>query len=191
MSSLAPPRDSLLRARSWIGRGKYLLGAGGYDPGAGSPESTLRGRLGCDYAGFLAWCLGYRRLQRGFTSASDWINADSMIDEAETRGAWFAALAEPELGSLVSFCSIALERDGRPDRLGHAALIVSLPGRWTNSDAGWAAMRIIQCAPSIQRRRGFAIDETHAAAWGHRATFRGVSHPRWRTRFLRLIRIPR
>jgi hypothetical protein len=111
-----------------------------------------------------------------------------MICEAETVGAWFQPLPAPEIGSVVAYCSIELERDGRRDRTGHAALVVDLPDRWTITEAAWTAMRIIHCSPSIQRRRGYAIDETHAAAWAHRASFRGTSHPRWRTRFLRYLR---
>lgn len=171
-----------------MGRGRYLVGAGGRNAAARTPDSVVRGRRGCDYAGFLAWCLGYDRHQRGFTPGSDWISADSMICEAETQGAWFRALAAPELGSVLAYCSIELERDGRRDRIGHAALVVELPERWTVTEAAWAALRIIHCAPSIQRRRGYAIDETHAAAWAHRASFGGTSHPRWRTRFLRYLR---
>lgn len=151
----------------------------------------MRGRRGCDYAGFLAWCLGYARHQRGFTSSSDWINADTMIEEAETRALWFTPLLEPEPGAVLAYCSIALERDGRRDRLGHAALIVERPPRWTISDAAWTALRIVHCAPSHQRRLGHAIAETHAASWAHRATFRGITHPHWRTRYLRYLRGPR
>ena len=111
-----------------------------------------------------------------------------MICEAETTCAWFQPLVAPELGAIVAYCSIALEHDGRRERAGHAALVVSVPERWSASEAAWTAMRIIHCSPSIQRRRGYAIDETHAVAWAHRASFRGVAHPRWRTRFLRYLR---
>ncbi len=186
-----PFRDPVSRARAWIGQGRYLLGAGGFDPAAPSPESLRLGRRGCDYAGFLAWCLGYARQQPGFTSAADWINADSMIEEAETRGSWFASIAEPEPGAIVAYCSVALERDGRRERSAHAALITAPPPRWTADAAAWTALRIVHCSPAIQRRHGFAIDETHAATWAHRATFRGISHPRWRTRFLRFLRSSR
>jgi hypothetical protein len=171
-----------------VGQGRYVVGAGGRNPTALAPDSLVRGRRGCDYAGFLAWCLGYDRCQRGFTRGSDWVNADSMICEAETTGAWFQPIVAPELGAIVSYCSIELERDGRCDRVGHAALVVGVPERWSYGVAAWTELRVIHCAQSIQRRRGYAIDETHAAAWGHRASFRGVTHPRWRARFLRYVR---
>jgi hypothetical protein len=187
-SELPLPYRAVIRARSLVGQGRYVVGAGGRDPAARTPDSVVRGWRGCDYAGFLAWCLGYDRRQRGFTPSSDWVNADSMICEAETLGAWFRPLVTPEIGAVIAYCSIDLERDGRRDRIGHAALVVELPDRWSNSEAAWTAMRIIHCSPSLQRRCGHAIDETHAAAWAHRATFRGASHPRWRTRFLRYLR---
>lgn len=184
---LLPPR-AVIRARSLVGQGRYVAGAGGRDAAASTPESVVRGRRGCDYAGFLAWCLGYGRHQPGFTPDSDWVNADSMISEADTVGNWFRPLVAPEIGAVIAYCSIDLEQDGRRDRRGHAALVVELPDRWSPSEAAWTAMRIIHCSPSIQRRYGYAIAETHAAAWGHRASFRGTSHPRWRTRFLRYAR---
>jgi hypothetical protein len=139
---------------------------------------VVRGRYGCDYAGFLAWCFGYDRHQPGFTAGSDWINADSMICESETRGAWFQPLVAPEIGAVIAYCSIDLERDGRQARAGHAGLVVGLPDVWGSGDATWSALRIIHCSPSIQRRRGHGIGETHAAAWAHRASFHGSSHPR-------------
>lgn len=182
--------DPISRARAFIGRGRYRVGAGGHDPRDLSPESLVGGRLGCDYAGFLAWCLGYSRHQRGFTSSADWVNADSMIEESETRGLWFLPLGGPELGAVVAYCSISLERDGQRDRVGHAALVVEHPPRWTSSESDWSAMHIIQCAPSIQRRTRYAIAETHAASWGRRASFRGACHPHWRARFLRYLRPP-
>src|SRR5262245_19441714 len=122
-SELPPWCRALMRARSLIGQGHYVMGAGGRDAAASSPDSVIRGRRGCDYAGFLAWCLGYDRYQRGFAWGSDWVNADTMICDAETTAAWFSPLVVPEIGGIVAFCSIELERDGRPDRVGHAALI--------------------------------------------------------------------
>ena len=187
-SELPPAHRAVLRARSLVGHGRYIAGAGGRDASARTPDGVVHGRRGCDYAGFLAWCLGYDRYQPGFTAGSDWVNADSMICEAELVGGWFCPLLAPEIGAVIAYCSIDFDRDGRRDRTGHAALIVELPGCWTTSDTAWAALRIIHCSPSIHRRRGHAIDETHAAAWAHRASFRGASHPRWRTRFLRYVR---
>jgi hypothetical protein len=150
---------------------------------------VVRGRYGCDYAGFLAWCFGYDRHQPGFTAGSDWINADSMICESETRGAWFRPLVAPEIGAVIAYCSIEVERDGRRARAGHAGLVVEFPDAWNNYDeAAWTALRIVHCSPRLQRRYGHAIGETHAAAWAHRASFQGSSHPRWRTRFLRYVR---
>jgi hypothetical protein len=189
MSGGPPARTALIRARSRIGTGRYLVGAGGRDPRASTPDSTARGRSGCDDAGFLAWCFGYDRYQRGFAYGWDWINADSMILEAETLGAWFRPLPEPEVGAVVAYSSVDLERDGHRDRVGHAGLVVALPVKWSTDGHAWATMRIIHCARSIQRRRRHAIDETHAVAWAHRASCRGTSHPYWRTRFLRYVHV--
>jgi hypothetical protein len=181
-------REALARARSRIGTGRYLAGGGGLDPRAAVPDSSLGHRRGCDAAGFLAWCLGYPRRQIGFAGGWDWVNADSMIVESETKAAWFRPLAEPEVGAIAVYPSIDHDRDGHADRLGHAGLIVGRPASWSLDASAWAALRVIHCSPSIQRHHGYAVDETHAAAWAQRASFRGASHSRWRTRFLRYVR---
>lgn len=178
---------AIARARGQIGRGHYVLGAGGRDPDAAGPESKVRGRVGCDNAGFIAWCLGYDRYQPGFAGAWDWVGPDSMIADAESTRAWFEPAAGPEAGVLVAYPSIDLERDGVTDRPGHVGLIVETPAGWNRLDGPWTAIRVVHCARSLQRRLGHAIDETHGVAWSQRASFRGRSHPRWRTRFLRPV----
>jgi hypothetical protein len=156
---------SLTRARAFVGRGRFLQGAGGRDPGAPGPEGACGSRVGCDGPGFVAWCL-----------------------EAESTGRWFQPLAIPEVGALIVYPSIELVRAGRIDRRGHVGLIAVAPPSWPRHDARWTALRVIHCAASLQRRHGYAIGETHAVAWSSRATFQGQSHPRWRTRFLRYVR---
>lgn len=191
------PRDddatepaSLRRARAFVGRGRFVRGAGGRDPVAPGPESACGSRVGCDGPGFVAWCLGYDRYQPGFAGGWDWIEPDAMILEAESTGRWFRPLAIPELGALIVYPSIELVRAGRVDRRGHVGLVAAAPPTWSRDDARWAALRVIHCAASLQRRHGHAIAETHAVAWSARATFQGQSHPRWRTRFLRYVHDP-
>lgn len=188
MSPHRPADLAVARARSFVGRGRYALGAGGRDPGAATPESKVGGRPGCDAAGFVAWCLGYDRYQPGFAGAWDWVGPDSMIADAESARAWFDTLPGPEVGALIAYPSIDLERDGRTDRAGHVGLIVEAPALWSRADTAWTAIRVVHCARSLQRRVGHAIDETHGVGWSQRATFRGHAHPRWRTRFLRYLR---
>jgi hypothetical protein len=106
-----------------------------------------------------------------------------MIAEAETAGRWFQPLAAPELGAVIVYPSVELERDGARARASHLGIISAVPASWL--DREWTALRVIHCSASLQRRLGHAIDETHAVAWARRATFRGATHPRWRTRFLR------
>ena len=179
---------SISRARRFVGRGRYVEGAGGRAPAADGPEGRIGSRLGCDGPGFVAWCLGYDRYQPGFAGGWDWIEPDAMIVEAESTARWFRSLALPERGALIVYPSISLVRAGRIDRRGHVGLISLAPPDWTSHDARWSTLRVIHCAASLQRRHGFAIGETHAVAWSSRATFQGHSHPRWRTRFLRYVR---
>lgn len=184
----SPEPAFLTRARAFVGRGRFLQGAGGRDPGAPGPEGACGSRVGCDGPGFVAWCLGYDRYQPAFAGGWDWVEPDSMILEAESTGRWFQQLAIPEVGALIVYPSIELVRAGRSDRRGHVGLIAVVPTSWPRDDARWTALRVIHCAASLQRRHGYAIGETHAVAWSSRATFQGQSHPRWRTRFLRYVR---
>lgn len=178
--------SAIQRARAWVGRGRFLRGAGGRVPGASGPEERSGARVGCDGAGFIAWCLGYDCYQPGFCCGWDWIAPDAMILDAESTASRFRLLAGPELGGLAVYPSIQLDRDGVPARRGHVGLIVSVPPAW-DRDPRWGALRVIHCAASLQRRYRHAIAETHAVAWSQRATFRGQSDPRWRTRFLRYL----
>lgn len=178
---------SVTRARAFVGRGHFLQGAGGRDPGARGPEGVCGSRVGCDGPGFVAWCLGYDRYQPGFAGGRDWVEPDAMILEAESTARWFQPLATPEVGALIVYPSIELVRAGRIDRRGHVGLVAAAPANWPRDDARWTALRVIHCAASLQRRHGHAIGETHAVAWSSRATFQGHSHPRWRTRFLRYV----
>src|SRR5678816_181281 len=114
---------SLTRARAFIGRGHFLQGAGGRDPGAPGPEGACGSRVGCDGPGFVAWCLGYDRYQPAFAGGWDWVEPDAMILEAESTGRWFQPLAIPELGALIVYPSIELVRAGRIDRRGHVGLV--------------------------------------------------------------------
>lgn len=176
------------RARAWIGRGRFVRGAGGREPGAAGPEGARGARVGCDGPGFVAWCLGYDCYQPGFHCGWDWIGPDAMILEAEAAGRWFQPTAAPEVGGLIAYPSIALGRDGRVDRRGHVGLIVAVPPVWDGDAGRWGALRIVHCAASLQRRHRHAIAETSAHAWAQRATFQGQSNARWRTRFLRYVR---
>ncbi|MEZ4363548.1 MAG: hypothetical protein R3B48_25455 [Kofleriaceae bacterium] len=178
----------LTRARAFVGRGRFLQGAGGRDPRAPGPEGARGARVGCDGPGFIAWCLGYDRYQPGFAGGWDWVEPDSMIAEAELLARWFQPLDEPETGGLIVYPSIELQHAGRVDRRGHVGLVAAVPERWPRGDARWAELRVIHCAASLQRRHGYAIGETHAVAWSSRASFQGQSHPHWRTRFLRYVR---
>lgn len=186
--SIPTSDDPIERARAFVGRGRFVLGAGGRDPSAPTPETAVGRKVGCDSAGFIAWCLGYDRYQPGFAVGWDWVGPDSMITDAETSNLWFEVVPVPEPGALVVYPSIDLELDGRTDRAGHVGLVVATPPLWHRTDPAWSGLRVIHCARGLQRRVGHAIDETHGVAWSQKASFRGHSHPRWRTRFLRFRR---
>lgn len=172
---------AVMRARRVAGEpAKYKLGAGGKDPSAPFPMSTVDGIYGCDCIGFVLWCLGLDRYQPQVKAGTigsygGWINTDSAIGDARTAQVFFEVTHQPRAGDLVVFPGIV--RDGKRKRIGHVGLIVGSK----MSTADWTAhlwerparerkrflekLTVIDCAAAFTRRlTGYAIKETTAAA---------------------------
>lgn len=149
--------DPLSRARSQIGRLRYVLGAGGRDPSAPDPGDRT---AGCDCSGFVSWCLGLDRKQPSF-GAWGWISTDSLVAMARTPGNdWFEEIPRPEPGCLVVYPGAYVK--GRRTRIGHVGLVSSVPAEWGPSYAG---LRVIHCSAGNQRRLGHAVAETDGRPW--------------------------
>lgn len=77
-----PP--SVAEARKWIGHGRYHLGAGGRNPGDGTP---LDADGQCDCSGFVCHCLRTDRKQ-----LDGWLNTSAIVRDAGTPGGRFDAV---------------------------------------------------------------------------------------------------
>lgn len=146
------------RARSQIGKLRYVLGKGGRDPEAKSPGDAT---AACDCSGFVCWALGFDRHQPGF-AGYDWVSTDSMVAMARRPdNGWFEEVQVPRPGDLVVYPSIY--KGGKRIRVGHVGLVSQVP---TGSAVGdWAALRVIHCSAGNQRRTKAAVQETSGLAW--------------------------
>lgn len=168
-----PPPGNRVGPRTAI---TYKLGAGGKEPGRSHPADWggPTGRWLCDCSGFTAWCLGFDRYQPD-EFPTEWINTDSMLADAERGGSWFAFDDKPSIGGLVVYG--ATYKGGRRIRVGHVALVVTVPAEFDPLEV-WLRTRVIHCSSSASAK-GNAITETDAALWGRR-----------QGRWLRYLRAP-
>lgn len=153
--------SALDRARSQLGRLRYVLGAGGRDPESAHPGDATGG---CDCSGFVCWALGFDRKQPGFAGYS-WVSTDSLVAiSRRPDNGWFEEIPRPEVGCLVVYPG--QHRAGKRVRIGHVGLVSGVPAEWS---AGLPnqhkALRVIHCSMGNQRRTGKAVQETDGGAW--------------------------
>lgn len=150
--------DPLLRARSQIGKLRYVLGKGGRDPEARSPGDAT---AACDCSGFVCWALGFDRHQPGF-AGYDWVSTDSLVSAARSGHPWFSEVPVPAPGDLVVYPG--LYRGGKRVRIGHVGLVSVVPAEHPGP-ALYDWIRVIHCSAGNQRRTGAAVQETSGVAW--------------------------
>lgn len=184
---------------------RYVLGAGGVDPTAGTPVAAhWKSRIvGVDCIGWALWCWGIARLQPTFPEYGGYINCDSAIIDARHAAVWFELLERPERGALLVWPSIDIDHDGDRDRIGHVSMILDpLPAEWSPATSRFAELTVAHCgasnshlAPANVRNdaiRAPAVALTTGAAWDHREhfTYAGKEHaePKWRSVMLRVKR---
>jgi hypothetical protein len=166
----------------------YWLGTGDYR-GEGRPPWTTNGGTGSDCWGLIAYVHRQPRHRVGYNpggSVVDWIQCDSVIDDADRGGLAWRTAPTPERGDIVVWPSI--DRGGKRLRMGHVALVESiarLRGPWTGAE--WALLDVIHvCGPN--GRRPAAVRAT-GAMWGGRDRVDGLgTDQRWRSRVLRVVR---
>lgn len=196
--SLSPSNSEaiLRRARSMIGeRLNYVLGAGGRNPRALTPASTITvgglERTGCDCSGFVAWVLGYDRYQPDdFDYMGGWISTDGMLGKWDKTKEcwtpdpdWFELLEAPTPGCLVVYGAVDLDHDGQKERIGHVGIVSHCDPVWSHT-----TNRVIHC--SAQRvKPGFAVQETNGEVWKRAALVRGRHHKRFEAVFLRPLKV--
>lgn len=153
------PLDPLTRARSQIGKLRYVLGKGGRDPEAKSPGDAT---AACDCSGFVCWALGFDRYQPGF-AGYDWVSTDSMVAMArKPDNGWFEEVSVPRPGDLVVYPGIY--KGGKRVRVGHVGIVSEVPAEW-HSPAPFEWLRVIHCSAGNQRRTKAAVQETSGAPW--------------------------
>lgn len=145
--------DAVARAMGQVGKGKYILGAGGRDPDAVTPWTKRNGALGSDCVGFVLWCWGIDRFQPSFPEYGGWINTDSAMREAERYAQWFerVTLSRALPGDLVVWGS--RYEAGRRVRVGHVGLIVD--------------ERRVHALRADQRAAFHMLDVVHCSASGN------------------------
>jgi hypothetical protein len=117
--------ESVRRARAWVGKGRYCLGAGGRDPKAADPwgpcvhpkehSHAAAGRVFCDCSGFQAWIFGLPRKSRDGV----WFYTDALAADAagQVKGDLGDGIpwAQAQPGDLVVY--------GAGPRVGHVGLV--------------------------------------------------------------------
>jgi hypothetical protein len=142
---------------------------GGKDPLARHPASWSYGLRvpTADCVGFVAWCLGFDRLQPGhFPTREGYANCDSICDDADAERSFFArVVGAPRPGDVVAYRSRYVL--GVRVAVGHIGLVVSDP---VTADP-WSC-RVVDCSASVDRKRGHAISmRPDASVWRKRGVF--------------------
>ncbi len=141
---------------------------GGTDPDANMPCDEATGFADC--VGFVAWCQGFDRYQKGkFPLYDGYINTDSMIDEATQQKKWFVLQSRPQVGDMIVG---ATYRDGLLRKhIGHIGVIVSVSD-WDGQ--GLAGISVVHCSPGNYKYGPSAIFKTNGLVWKNYPTLRFV-----------------
>lgn len=155
------PDLAVARARSMLGRGRYVLGAGGLLPSADDPQGAhwQTKAYGVDCSGFLLWCWGLSRAQRHDGKVTH-INTSWIVRDARGQSVAFERIDAPMPGAGVVF-GWYTDRAGRK-RIGHCGLVTGVEG---GSRSIFERMRVIHASAGNQRRFGYAIAETSGDAF--------------------------
>lgn len=156
------PDEAVARARSMLGKGVYVLGAGGYDPSDDDPQGKHyeSDRYGVDCSGFVNWCWGVSRVQRDEMRKIEYLNTTFMVNDARRAARRFVQVELPSPGDAVVY-GWYKKKDGKQG-IGHVGLVVSCEG---GTRSIFERIRVIHCASPNQKRFGYAIAETNGGAW--------------------------
>ena len=153
------------RALKMVGKGKYELGTGGRKPSNITPFAASRkgkpGNTWCDCSGFVAWALGYDRVQDLSLPTEEWYSCEGIIDDAHYLKRMFEMIPmnEPVLpGDIIVY--------GPKGKMkwGHIGVITEvLPGFVRLSDDYWKHLRVTHCSTGND---GVAVRTSDAKVWG-------------------------
>lgn len=154
--------ESVYRALSQLGKGKYVLGKGGRNPANFTP--FVAG--GCDCSGFVAWCLGYDRVQDLGTALETWYSTTEMVNDASAKP--YLMFRKVGLKEAVREGDIIVYPGGNGRKYGHVGLITGiLPGFRRLEDGWWAHLEVTHCTTGYKN----AIVQTHAGLWAERGGY--------------------
>lgn len=131
---------------------------GGTDPEAPDCSALLDKQKVADCVGFAAWCAGFDRLNPKFPLYDGYINTDSMIEEATTRGNWFNVHDDPAEGDFIVAASYRPKLTPWRRIIGHIGVITQVAGDHLD---------VVHCSPSnyTYTTGRSAIEKTTDAIW--------------------------
>lgn len=150
-----PP--ALARARAFVGKGRYCLGAGNRRPDADAPWTTCAkpgqhahhdlGTSFCDCSGFVTFC---HRIPRHSNATGEWAYTDTMEEWGKKQGiAW----KDAQLGDIVVY--------GAGKAIGHCGIVSQV------DDAG--PTHVIHCQaskrPAVIETTADLFEHKHAVIW--------------------------
>ena len=160
-------QEAVQRALSQVGQGRYDLGAGGRNPSNKSPFGAPRsarnkdkgGRDWCDCSGFIAWCLGYDRVQNLGTKEELWYSCREIISDSYHDNpklfSQFKGIVNP--GDIIVY--------GPKGKMkwGHIGIVTKvLPGFVRGSHDWWKFVEVTHCSTG---NGGVAIRTSNAKLW--------------------------
>lgn len=156
-------RDAVDRALSQVGKGKYELGTGGRNPANKSPfGKSRRGKPGtnwCDCSGFIAWCLGYDRVQNLGLDTEVWYSCAEIISDTYHVN---PRLFHRFTGLVIPGDILVYGPKGKM-KWGHIGIITKvLPGFTRGSDDWWKYVEVTHCSTG---NGGVAVRTSNAKLW--------------------------
>lgn len=143
----------------------YKLGAGGRNPNSEHPYNNL-GQVDC--SGFVAWALGYDRLQPGDRSNQEgrWVYTDSIQKDGINSRNDFRLVRKTESvlpGDLLVYAGTTVNGERKP---GHVGMIVKVGPLFRRGEAGWHKhLSVAHATPSHRRKYGNVVAVTDAVIW--------------------------
>jgi len=162
------------RALRFDGTGNYELGCGGRNPASANPfAKSKRGKPGTKYAdcsGFVAWCLGYDRVQGLSTTGEEWYSTSAMLDDALKPGGLFTKLTlttEVLPGDVIVYPA-GEDPKGKKHKYGHVGIITSVKPSFVRlGERWWDNLWITHCSTGGES----AIRTGNAKLWADRGGY--------------------
>ena len=162
----------------------YALGSGGKDPRAADPRTTCKHGFGLDCTGAGAHGFGLKRKLKNFSLYGGYMNSDSIVADARGRQEVYEKLDAPVRGCALVFPGIDFDEDGDRERIGHFAWVRRVLPGFDPAHPDYRLVEIYDCAGSNSSKVPGAKGDValHVAGYFNgKATFKGVTDPKWAT----------